>query len=127
MVYSSNETGQFDVYVRQFPNGDAGRWKVSDTGGISPRWGPSGRELFYYSTTDSQLVAVPVTTGPTFRFGAISRLFKANLVGGGFPSILWRIQYATTQDGQRFVLNEALEDAHAPVTIVTNWMVTLNR
>jgi Tol biopolymer transport system component len=129
MLYSSNEAGQFDVYVQRFPNRDAGRWRISDNGGISPRWGPGGRELFYYSSTDSRIVAVPTISGPIFRLGAAVPLFKANLVGGPLPSILWRIQYVPTNDGERFLLNEALEDAHAqaPVTVVTNWMAGLNR
>jgi Tol biopolymer transport system component len=129
MLYSSNEAEQFDVYLQRFPNRDAGKWKISDTGGISPRWGPGGRELFYYSSTDSQIVAVPLTIGSSVKIGAAAPLFKVNLVGGGFPSILWRIQYAPTNDGQRFLLNEALEDAHAhaPLTVVTNWMAGLHR
>jgi hypothetical protein len=52
-----------------------------------------------------------------------------SLVAGGFPSILFRTQYAPTNDGQRFLLNEALEDAHAhaPIVVVTNWMAALKR
>jgi hypothetical protein len=67
--------------------------------------------------------------GSSVKIGAAAPLFKMNLVGGGFPSILWRIQYAPTKDGQRFLLNEALEDAdaHAPLTVVTNWMAGLHR
>jgi hypothetical protein len=39
-------------------------------------------------------------------------------------AVPWRNQYAVTGDGQRFLLDEPLEDvyAHAPITVITNWM-----
>jgi serine/threonine-protein kinase len=33
IAYESNESGQYEVYVRPFPNIDGGRWKVSRAGG----------------------------------------------------------------------------------------------
>ena len=37
MAYTSDESGQREVYVRPFPSGD-GQWKVSLTGGEQSRW-----------------------------------------------------------------------------------------
>ena len=56
-------------------------------------------------------------------------LFKAKLLGGAVPAILWRSQYAVSKDGQRFLLNEQLEspNARAPIVVVTNWMAALKR
>jgi hypothetical protein len=67
--------------------------------------------------------------GMDVKIGAVVPLFKANLLGSTFPAIPWRMQYAVTSDGQRFLLNEPLEDAyaHAPITVVTNWMTALKK
>jgi hypothetical protein len=61
--------------------------------------------------------------------GAPTPLFKARLLGGTTPAILWRMQYAVSHDGQRLLLNELLEssDTQAPITVDTNWMASLKR
>lgn len=46
LAYQWNESGQDEVYVRPFPNVDAGRWQVSTGGGTRPVWSRNGRELF---------------------------------------------------------------------------------
>jgi serine/threonine-protein kinase len=47
IAYHSNESGQFEVYVRPFPDVDTGKQQVSPEGGSEPRWSNDGRELFY--------------------------------------------------------------------------------
>ena len=47
LAYVSNESGQQEVYVRPFPNIEAGKWQVSQDGGRLPVWAPDGRELSY--------------------------------------------------------------------------------
>ena len=47
MAYQSNQSGQFEVYVRPFPNVDDGQWLISPSGGTHPLWASNGRELFY--------------------------------------------------------------------------------
>jgi hypothetical protein len=42
MAYTSDESGQREVYVRAFPSGD-GKWKISTTGGEQPRWRGDGQ------------------------------------------------------------------------------------
>ena len=44
LAYSSDCSGQFEVYVERFPE-FASRQIVSTDGGIMPRWSPDGREL----------------------------------------------------------------------------------
>jgi len=46
MAYTSTESGRAEVYVAPFPDGDR-RWQVSSGGGLYPRWGPDGKEIFY--------------------------------------------------------------------------------
>src|SRR5262249_8234296 len=58
IAYESNESGQFEVYVRSFPVGDP-KSIVSKGGGTQPRWSRDGKELFY-SAPDRRLMAVTV-------------------------------------------------------------------
>jgi len=46
LAYTSDESGQLEVYVRPFPAG-RGKWLISTEGGWEPRWGRDGRELFF--------------------------------------------------------------------------------
>ena len=129
LAYGSNESGQWQLHVQSFPTRGHGKWQISTLGGISPVWRRDGRELFYYSG-EGQLVAVPVASeNASLTIGSGVPLFTANLLGGPVSSIPWRTQYAVTSDGQRFLLNQPLEElyARAPVTVVANWMAALTQ
>ncbi len=127
VVYTSNETGTKEVYLAPFPMSSGGKWPVSNGGGSQPRWGRDGKELFYF-TPDSTLMAVGVTTGSSVQLGVGKPLFRATVLGGtgGGPGSAWR--YSVSPDGQRFLINTALEEATAtPVTIVLNWQTALKK
>ena len=47
LAYQSDESGQFEIYVRPFPDVNSGRWQISTGGGTRPLWARRGRELFY--------------------------------------------------------------------------------
>ncbi|MCX5755112.1 MAG: protein kinase, partial [Gemmatimonadetes bacterium] len=81
LAYTSDESGRDEVYVRPYPNVDAGRWQVSQAGGSSPHWSHTGRELFYHNGAKA-LVAVAVVPGVTFTLGAQVTLFTTS----GFTS-----------------------------------------
>ncbi len=46
LAYASNESGDFQVYVRAFPD-SGGKWQISNSGGANPLWSGSGHELFF--------------------------------------------------------------------------------
>ena len=83
MAYVSNESGQFEVYVRPFPNVNDGKQQISRNGGYWPLWGPDGRELFYQTfegpSSPVTVMAAPIETEPTF------------VVGNSCPCLLARI------------------------------------
>ena len=83
-----------------------------------PIWRHDGRELFFLAS-DGKLMAVGVKSGATFEAERPAALFSAsvrNFVG------LSRRQYDVTADGQRFILNAAVEEqGAAPITLVQNW------
>ena len=57
LAYVSNESGEYEVYLRRFPELDRQR-QVSIDGGRPAFWNPNGRELFYRS--GSRLMTVDV-------------------------------------------------------------------
>lgn len=46
LAYQSDESGQFEIYVRPFPKVAGGRWLISTAGGVQPLWARNGQELF---------------------------------------------------------------------------------
>jgi hypothetical protein len=69
VAYSSNESGQIEIYVESFPRGGARKVRISTDGGMQPRWRRNGKELYYISL-DRKLMAVDATTGQTLEFSA---------------------------------------------------------
>jgi serine/threonine-protein kinase len=123
LAYSSDESGRFEVYVRPYPNVDAGRWQVSQAGGGSPRWSHTGRELFYENGAKA-LVAVAVVPGVTFTLGAQVTLFTTSRFAGAPPAILY---YDVAPDDKRFVFfRKATENGDVkvdPLVHIVNWGV----
>ena len=125
VAYGSNESGQFEVYVRPFPEVDGGRWQVSTGGGTRPLWARSGRELFYL-VESGRMMAVPIRPGPTFAAGKPQVVFEGPYVGGGGRS------YDVSANGQRFLMIKdasATSDTSTPpqLIIVQNWLEELKR
>jgi len=115
MAYNSNESGDMEVYVTQFP-GPGGKWQVSTDGGTEPRWSANGREIFYLDATQN-LVTVPVSIGTTFKAGLPETLFDAGL----FP-VVARNRYLVTSDGQRFLMLSSISgESVRPISVVLNW------
>jgi Tol biopolymer transport system component len=121
VVYGSDESGTFEIYVQPFPDASQGKWMVSSGGGTEPRWRPDGRELFYFS--GQRLMAVPVSLNPTFSNGAPVALFEAAIQAGYVnDSDRWQV----APDGQRFLLLPPDGQQQAPPLEVTvNWQAAL--
>ena len=54
LAYASDESGEYEIYVRSFPEPGA-RFQVSAEGGYEPVWAPDGRTLYY--RVDADLMA----------------------------------------------------------------------
>jgi hypothetical protein len=125
MAYVSNESGRYEVYVRSL-TGD-GKWPITATGGLEPKWRRDGKEL-YYLASDRSLMAVPVDgTSATFEAGAATRLFETRM--STLPNTSHtRNQYDVTPDGQRFLINQPFgETAASLITVVVNWTGLLEK
>jgi len=123
IAYTSDESGQAQIYVRPFPDVDKERWQVSTNGGNSPLWSPDGRELFYFS--DGSVNAVAVNTKPTFSIGAPKALFRGNYVG---PAMNSGASWDISPDGKRFLmLKEDAGGGPRKINVVLNWFEELKQ
>jgi hypothetical protein len=98
LAYQSNESGRNEVYVRPFPNVDAGRWQVSTSGGSQPLWARDGGELFFLDA-GSNLMRVAVPKGSTFTPGPPAQIL-GTLAARFFTAGPGRT-YDVSRDGQR--------------------------
>lgn len=57
LAYESNESGRKEVYVVTFPEIGVRR-KVSDDGGIEPKWSQDGSSLYYQARTKLKRIDV---------------------------------------------------------------------
>jgi serine/threonine protein kinase/Tol biopolymer transport system component len=101
-AYVSDESGNYEVYLKRFPAGE-GRWQVSTSGGMWPRFSRRGDKL-YYANGDA-IMEVDVTLGADPKLGVPRKLFDRrplglSLVFGWFPG------FDVSADGSRFVVIE---------------------
>jgi len=107
VAYTSNETGRYEIYIRDLPTGSH-KWQISTLGGFHPHWRRDGRELFFLSL-DGKLMSVAITDSNALEFETPQPLFPTGL--HFLPQYnTWMNQYAASQDGQRFLLNGGSPD-----------------
>jgi Tol biopolymer transport system component len=94
IAYVSDESGTPEVYVQ--PLGKSGRQRVSNLGGMYPRWRRDGRELFFVDAAN-KFMAVPVGAGDTFVGSPPVTLFNAC----GTAGEPFQYRYDIAADGQR--------------------------
>ena len=127
LAYESDESGQFEIYVRHFPDVARQRYPVSNGGGTRPLWTQGGRELLYESPT-RQLMSVEVEPTSSWQAGKPTALFDA--------SDFWSAPYTTpptydvSADGTRFLVIKLIapsdsQSTTASIVIVSNWFEEL--
>ena len=133
MAYTSDESGQYEVYVRPFPEVEKGKWQVSTSGGDSPLWSRDGRELLYRS--GDAVMAVSVKTEPTFSLETPKTLFRGTYVSSDLSSN-YDLGYVGHQPGRQAVPDDEANavdresaEAEAPrkINIVLNWFEELKQ
>jgi eukaryotic-like serine/threonine-protein kinase len=115
VAYTSNESGETDVYVTAYPSAQ-GKWRISSSGGSQPRWRADGRELYYLSPAN-QLMSVEVRTTETgLDVGPPSLLFPISIVRAQGA------QYVVSGNGTRFLVNTPVPaDTTPALHVVFNW------
>ena len=124
MAFESSESGTPQIYVVPF-SGSGGKWQVSVTVGVFPRWSKTAHELFFLggnnaATSAPTLVRVPYTVeGNLFQPGKPEVLFQ-----GGFEMTFPYPSYDVAPDGKHFAMLVAAagnSPAAATPTVVINW------
>ena len=118
LAYQSNESGQYEIYVRPFPGGGS-RTTVSNAGGTEPLWSRDGCRLFYRNGT--HLVAAGCTTSGSFAVTSRQVLFTGN-----FDLHPFHPNYDVAPDGRRFAMISS-GDAATQVVVVINWFEELRQ
>jgi len=129
VAYQSGESGRMEIYVRPFPPTaeDGGKWMLSNSGGLQPRWRRDGKEIFYLAPSGAW-TAVEVSTGAAFKAGTPKVLFARSLGGLVLNTSSWL--WDVSPDGFFFIDTAPTETGGADnsdIYVVLNWTGLLNR
>ena len=126
LAYHSNESGEYQVLVRPFPNIQDGRVQVSTAGGTRPAWAPNGRELFYLDA-EGFLTSVTVRAdATTFVAERPVKILSTAYVAGRSGLGLDLRAYDVSSDGQRFLMIKETAPAEQRDADTGNMIVVLN-
>lgn len=83
-----------------------------------PRWRRDGKELFFISP-DWKMMAVDVSTKPTFQSGTPHALFDTEMVDTGICTgpMSWDI----APDGKRFLIISENSTGASSLNVILNW------
>jgi len=119
VAYTSDESGQYEIYVRP-ASGEGAKWQISSEGGEEPLWSKDGRELFYRN--GPKWMAADVTTDPQFKAGTPHMLFEGPYLN--VPGV----SYDVAADGRFLMLEESFKQ---PPTVqlqaIFNWAEEVKR
>src|SRR5262249_25747365 len=120
IVYVSDDSGRFEVYVRPLGGPDR-RWPVSTPGGRFPVWRRDGKELFYRAGNKMMAVAVTIRSDEVI-LSAPRLLFDRQ-----YPFEASTIpNYDVSLDGTKFLMVK--DDVGAGrLNVILNWTEELKR
>ena len=117
IVYQSDQSGRYEIYVRPFP-GAGTQWQISTDGGTHPVWRADQKEILYESP-DGKLLSIDVSvSGADFESGSPKVLFQMR------AKIAPNRNFAISPDGQQILINmPAIDvgDQSSPLILVQNW------
>jgi serine/threonine-protein kinase len=114
LMYTSAQSGRYEVYVAPFPAGTPAV-RVSSSGGNEPFWSPAGNEIFFHHNKDFVSVSFREDGGRAV-IGAEKALFPL-----GTSTV-----YDVAPDGQRFLVGRLAEPEPVPgIRVVVNWFEEL--
>jgi serine/threonine protein kinase/Tol biopolymer transport system component len=121
LAFASNQTGNSEIYLMDFPEGFQSR-RISVNGGRQPRWRGDGKELFFLAGEGS-MMSVEISASGGLPTGVPKKLFNANLRVGSNKAL-----YDVTGDGQRFlVIDGQIRAGMSEIEMVLNWPSLLPR
>jgi Tol biopolymer transport system component len=120
MAYQSDETGQWEIYVRPFPDVDRDQILISNAGGRDPLWSRDGSELFYLE---------PVGAGGRAGDWRLMTIAIEEAGEDSFRSGFAQRHYDVSPSGEKFLVIGGPGSAgeRPEFIIVENWFEELNR
>ncbi len=117
LAYSSDESGQYEIYVQSFPQ-PGRKVRVSLDGGREDIWWTrAGRELIYSrGSTARTLMSVPVAVGKDFLPGTPRPLFTLPAGVTGIDVV---------GDGEGFLVTTPAESRPRDIQLIVNWRALL--
>ncbi len=120
LAYTSNESGEYEVYVAELPlRADRRRIMISSGGGHETVWSVAG-DIIYLNGHSVMRVAGPREGAE--EFGLPELLYEGPILDA------WGRGYDISPDGERLLLPLGTEvDSVGHIRIVTNWFDQLKR
>jgi Tol biopolymer transport system component len=115
LVYYSLDSGNFEVYVTPFPEGDA-RWLIAN--GTDPTWSPDGSEVYYRSVARLMAARIDRSKGV--------RVLSHRIVIEPFQPPVYD-DYDIRSDGTVVMVRPSSPTQGREVTMVHNWFSDLRR
>ena len=122
-AFSSDETGQFEVKVREVSSGRTFPVSTRTRGGLGPRWSRDGREIYYGSVSSPGILVTEVEMEP---FSASDPVELSNI------AVRSETNFDVTADGQRLLVEvpagseDTGDTAPGPrINVILNWFEEL--
>jgi Tol biopolymer transport system component len=113
LAYVSSETGSPEVYIQRFPD-PGSKQRISEDGGVHPRWVDHGRELVYWSRPGG-LKSVNIINGAAV--GHTRAVVPSPVLGLADG----RAHYDASADGKRFLVRQPAGPAGPAIKVIRNW------
>ena len=127
VAYESTETGRDEIYVRPFPDAQAGKWQVSTAGGVNPKWSRSGRELFYVNGASEMVATTVAAQGGAFEISNRRSLF--NVAERGLNSQANYASWDVDVDDEHFLMIQLgagdIDSRRSEFVLIQNWIEEL--
>ena len=118
MAFGSNESGNWEVYLTQYPSLQ-GKWQLSTDGGFGMIWSRDGSRFYFH---DSQsLFEIDIEVEPALQLGSARRVFTEVGVG----TVLSADDFIdVSPDGERLLVVQSpdFRDGAVGVVVVQNWL-----
>jgi serine/threonine-protein kinase len=130
IAYTSNESGQNEIYVQSYP-GPGPKIQVSTDGGWDAAWKLSGGELYYRNRT--KMMAVAVKTQPAFTASTPRVLWEGHYAEGTSsncgPPGPTSSNYDVSAEGDRFLMikDSETDSVATQINVVLNWSEELKQ
>jgi hypothetical protein len=120
IAYTSDQMGEHEVYVREFPTGQTEKIGA----GSEVAWNPDKQKMELIYRDGKQFIRAQIQTEPQFKFKK-EALFDDVFLKTRFPS---HRNYDVSKDGKRFLMIKQVDERPTPVTqlkVVVNWFEEL--